>query len=79
MSLNNISTDDENFLKEFLKGFYRQITKIVHYPKFENILINWMEDYFNHNEKNPEIILKQIQIIIIEEKLRKKFVNLQMC
>ncbi|CAB5365617.1 unnamed protein product [Rhizophagus irregularis] len=59
---NNITKDDENFLKEFLKDFYRQIIKIEYYPKFKNIfLTNWTKDYLNHNEKNPEIILKLME------------------
>ncbi|RGB24453.1 hypothetical protein C1646_773085 [Rhizophagus diaphanus] len=59
MSLNNnISDDDEIFLKEFLKDFYRQIIKIEYYPKFRNILKEWIKDYLNYNEKDPEMILK---------------------
>src|SRR6266542_3116060 len=62
MSLNNnISKDDENFLKEFLKDFYRQVIKIEQYTKFENILKEWIQHYLNHNEKNPEIILKLME------------------
>ena len=51
MSLNNISKDDENFLKVFLKGFYRQVMKIQNYAKFEMILTEWIQDFFNYNEK----------------------------
>ncbi|CAB5366785.1 unnamed protein product [Rhizophagus irregularis] len=58
---NTITKGDENFLKEFLKDFYRQVIKIKYYPKFENILTEWTKDYFNHNEKNPEIILKLME------------------
>ncbi|CAB4472969.1 unnamed protein product [Rhizophagus irregularis] len=62
MSLNNnISKDNEIFLKEFLKDFYRQIIKIEYYPKFRNILKEWIKDYLNYNEKNPEIILKLME------------------
>ena len=41
MSSNNILKvdDNENFLKEFLKSFYRQIINIENYTKYENILI----------------------------------------
>jgi len=41
MSINNdiSKDDDEIFLKEFLKGFYRQIIKIENFENFENILI----------------------------------------
>ena len=37
---NDISKDDDDeiFLKEFLKDFYRQIIKIDNYDNFENIL-----------------------------------------
>src|SRR5688572_2164268 len=61
LSDSNISKDDENFLKEFLKEFYRQIIKIVNYEKYENILIEWIQNFLNHNEKNPEIILKLME------------------
>ncbi|CAB4393288.1 unnamed protein product [Rhizophagus irregularis] len=61
MSLNNniiiISKEDENFLKEFLKDFYRQVIRIEYYSKYEHILKEWIKDYFNDNEKSPEIIL----------------------
>ena len=49
-----ISKDDENFLKDFLKDFYRQVIRIEYYPKFENILIEWTQDYFNNNKKDSE-------------------------
>ena len=62
MSLNNnILNDEENFLKEFLKDFYRQIIKIEYYPKFENILTEWTKDYFNNNEKDSEIFLNLME------------------
>ncbi|RIA93122.1 hypothetical protein C1645_819850 [Glomus cerebriforme] len=62
MSLNNyISKDDENFLKEFLKNFYRQIIKIEYCTKFENSLTEWIQNYLNYNEKNSEIILKLME------------------
>ncbi|CAB4393286.1 unnamed protein product [Rhizophagus irregularis] len=59
MSLNNniISKEDENFLKEFLKDFYRQVIRIEYFSKYEHILKEWLKDYFNDNKKNPEIIL----------------------
>ncbi|PKB94835.1 hypothetical protein RhiirA5_437946 [Rhizophagus irregularis] len=59
MSLNNniISKEDENFLKEFLKDFYRQVIRIEYFLKYEHILKEWLKDYFNDNKKNPEIIL----------------------
>src|SRR4051794_9960375 len=58
MTFNNISKDDENFLREFLKGFYRQVMKIQDYAKFEMILTEWIEDFFNYNKKNSKIILE---------------------
>ncbi|PKY59547.1 hypothetical protein RhiirA4_482364, partial [Rhizophagus irregularis] len=57
MTLNN----DETFLKEFLKGFYHQIIKINNYKNFENILKEWIKDFFNINEKNFEKILKLME------------------
>ena len=46
MSLNFISKDDEIFLKEFLKGFYRQVIKIENYDNFEIILTEWIKCFF---------------------------------
>src|SRR5688572_2122197 len=62
MSLNNISKDnDNNFLKEFLKGFYHQVTKIEHYENFEIILAEWVKDFLEHNEKSSKIILNLME------------------
>src|ERR1044071_1710194 len=61
MSLNNISKDDENFLKEFLKDFYRQVIKIGNYVNFEKILTEWIEEFFDHNKKDSKIILKLME------------------
>ena len=61
MSFNNISKDDENFLKEFLKGFYRHIMKIQNLTKFEIILIEWLENFFNYNQKNSKTILELME------------------
>src|SRR5437867_3646659 len=60
-TMSKISKDDEDFLKDFLKDFYRQIIRIEHYPKFENILTEWTQDYLNNNEKDSEIILKLME------------------
>src|SRR5215469_11922051 len=59
--LNNISTEDENFLKRFLKDFYHQVIKIEPCIKFEGILMEWTQDYFSNNEKNPKVILKLME------------------
>ena len=61
MSLNNISKNDENFLKEFLKEFYHQIIKIENYKNFEDILIEWIKEFFIHNEKDSEKILRLME------------------
>ena len=61
MSFNNISKDDENFLKEFLKEFYRQIIRIENYTNVENILTEWVQEFFNNNKKNPENILRLME------------------
>src|ERR1043166_4628155 len=61
MSLINISDDDENFLKDFLKEFYRQVIKIENYTNFENILTEWIKGFFNYNKKNSEMILKLME------------------
>ena len=45
MSLNNISKDEENFLKDFLESFYRQIINIENYTKYENILLEWIQEF----------------------------------
>src|SRR5436189_6484862 len=54
MSLN----DDENFLKKFLKEFYRHIIRMENYSNFENILAEWMKEFFDYNKKDLETILK---------------------
>src|SRR5690242_14930947 len=61
MTLNNISKDDENFLKEFLKEFYRQIIKIENYKYFEDILIEWIKEFFILYEKDLEKILRLME------------------
>src|SRR5256885_15455789 len=57
-SLKSISNDDEIFLKEFLKEFYRHIIRIENYSNFKNILTEWMKEFFDYNKKDPETILK---------------------
>ncbi|PKY51272.1 hypothetical protein RhiirA4_407307, partial [Rhizophagus irregularis] len=50
--------NDENFLKEFLKEFYRQIMiNIENYTNFEIILIKWTKEFFHLNKKDPKIFL----------------------
>src|ERR1044072_1048461 len=61
MSLNNISKDDENFLKEFLRDFYRQVIKIRNYVNFEKILTEWIKECFDYNKKDSKIILKLME------------------
>ncbi|RIA97753.1 hypothetical protein C1645_732152 [Glomus cerebriforme] len=61
MFSNNNLNDDENFLKEFLKGFYRQIIKMKDYTKYNAILSNWIQDLFDSNEKDPKIFLKLME------------------
>ena len=61
MSLNNILENDETFLKELLKHFYCQLIKIENYTNFENILTEWIKDFFNYNKKNSEMILKLME------------------
>ncbi|UZO08334.1 uncharacterized protein OCT59_028592 [Rhizophagus irregularis] len=60
---NDLLLDDETFLKEFLKGFYRRIVKIDsnNYENFEDILLTWLQYFFFSNKKNPEIILKLME------------------
>ena len=58
MSLNNISKDNENFLKDFLKDFYRQVIKIEDYDKFENNLTEWVQQFFEYNKKDSNAILE---------------------
>src|SRR5436190_20661096 len=61
MYLNIISKNHENFLKEFLKYFYHQVIKIEYYDNFEIILTEWIKEFFNHNKKNPKMILKLLE------------------
>ncbi|CAB5366857.1 unnamed protein product [Rhizophagus irregularis] len=54
--------NDENFLKEFLKEFYRQIMiNIENYTNFEIILIKWTREFFHLNKKDPKIFLKLME------------------
>ena len=61
MSLNSILKDDESFLKEFLKGFYRQIIKIEYYDNFGTILMEWTKDFFGLNKKSSKTVLKLME------------------
>src|SRR5581483_2087325 len=62
MSSNNISIrDDEIFLKEFLKEFYLQIMRIENYTNFKIILKEWIQEFFNNNEKDTKKILKLME------------------
>ena len=61
MPLNSISEDDEIFLKEFLRDFYRQVIKIRNYVNFEKILTEWIKEFFDHNKKDSKIILKLME------------------
>ncbi|CAB4472893.1 unnamed protein product [Rhizophagus irregularis] len=64
MSLNNISKDDDDFLKDFLKSFYQLIVKLENYDKFEiikNILNKWVLDFFCYNKKDFITILNLME------------------
>ena len=50
-TFNNIWIDDENFLKDFLKNFYRQILRIENYNNFEDIIKEWVKEFFEYNKK----------------------------
>src|SRR5438045_965429 len=54
----NKDDDDENFLKELLKNFYRQIMIMENYNNFKNILIEWLKDFFEQNKKDFDKILE---------------------
>src|SRR3954454_15710050 len=61
-NINNIpKNDDDNFLKDFLKEFYRQIVKMENYNNLENTLTEWMKDFFKSNKKNSQEILKLME------------------
>ncbi|CAB5396307.1 unnamed protein product [Rhizophagus irregularis] len=56
-----ISNYDENFLKEFLKDFYRKLIKIIdtnNLITLENTLIEWIK---NIDNKDTKIILESMQ------------------
>ncbi|CAB4472807.1 unnamed protein product [Rhizophagus irregularis] len=61
MSPNNISKNDENFLKEFLKEFYRKIINLENYIKYEELLSDWIQNFFIEKEKDSKIILKLME------------------
>ncbi|RIA88266.1 hypothetical protein C1645_826637 [Glomus cerebriforme] len=56
-----IYKDDEIFIKKFLKDFYSKIIETNNFNNFENILIEWIENFLLKNNKNPQIILKIMQ------------------
>ncbi|PKC07231.1 hypothetical protein RhiirA5_418461 [Rhizophagus irregularis] len=60
-TLNNIPIDDENFLKNFSNNFYRQIIRIENYNNFEDIIKDWVKEFFEYNKKDSEIILNLIK------------------
>ncbi|RIA86967.1 hypothetical protein C1645_310536 [Glomus cerebriforme] len=62
MSLNNYtSKDDENFLKEFLKDFYRQVMKIEDKGNLKNILKEWLQNFLSQNKKEPKEVLNLME------------------
>ncbi|PKY56402.1 hypothetical protein RhiirA4_476678 [Rhizophagus irregularis] len=54
----NISKDDENFLKNFLKDFHEEIIKTKNFNNYEYYLSEWVKLNLKNNNKNPENILK---------------------
>ncbi|RIA90344.1 hypothetical protein C1645_876138, partial [Glomus cerebriforme] len=60
-NINDISKHDEIFLKEFLKGFYRQVIKIENFNRFENILMEWVKEFFEINKKDSKQILELME------------------
>src|SRR4051794_1137539 len=53
-----ISKNDENFLKNFLKDFYRKIIETNDFNNFEKISIEWIHYELEDNDKNPKEILE---------------------
>ena len=61
MSNNNGTSDivdDEIFLKNLLKDFYRTIIELEDYIDFEKISIDWINHKLEKNDKDPNQILK---------------------
>src|SRR3954470_24289928 len=58
----NISKDDEDFLKNFLKDFHNKIIETNDFSNFEYISSNWIKFILENNDKNPENILNMMEI-----------------
>ncbi|CAB4478669.1 unnamed protein product [Rhizophagus irregularis] len=57
----NISKDDENFLKNFLKDFHKKIIETNDFSNYEYYLSEWVKFNLENNDKNPENILKMME------------------
>ena len=57
----NITENDENLLKTFLKDFYHKIIDTDDFNTFEDTSIKWIKNVIENNDKNPEIFLKMMQ------------------
>jgi TPR repeat protein len=57
----NISKDDENFLKEFIKDFYNKIIETNDFSNFDYISNDWIKFNLENNNKDPEKILKMME------------------
>ncbi|PKC60805.1 HCP-like protein [Rhizophagus irregularis] len=60
--ISKIDEEEEIFLRELLKEFYHQLITINNYSNYENILKDWMKEFFDNQEnKDPEIVLKLME------------------
>ncbi|PKY28235.1 HCP-like protein [Rhizophagus irregularis] len=60
--ISKIDDEEEIFLRELLKEFYHQLITINNYSNYENILKDWMKEFFDNQEnKDPEIVLKLME------------------
>ncbi|CAB4393339.1 unnamed protein product [Rhizophagus irregularis] len=60
-NINIIIKDDENFLINILKDFYRKIIETKNFNNFEIISIEWIKNEILNNKKNSIKILKLMQ------------------
>src|SRR6266496_1395768 len=58
----NVSKDDENFLRNFLKDFYHKIIETNDFNDFEKITSEWIRNNIESNNKNFNKILELMEI-----------------
>src|SRR5436190_19232595 len=61
MTITKMITNDEIFLREFLKDFYHKIIDADDLGIFEDTLIKWIKDLLENHDKDLKDFLKMMQ------------------